>query len=381
MSKAGVYIHIPFCKSRCSYCDFATDVYRNAETVERYVNALIKEISENQFKIQNPESKIETVYFGGGTPSLLTAQQLENILAAIYKRFSVEKDAEITLEMNPATVSFEKLKDYKSLGVNRASFGVQTFDNRALKILARGHNADDARNTFELLKRAGFENISFDLIAGLPNQSLKDWERNLDEALKMKPEHLSLYLLEIHEKTPLAEQIKSSRQPLPDEDLASEMYELLIEKTSAENYRQYEISNFCRRGFESKHNNKYWLCEPVYGFGVSAHSFDGENRRWANERDTAKYVELIESGKTAVCEDNFLSDEEIAAEFAFLRLRLAAGLNLREYESRFGVNLREKYAKDFAEFKDFGLIEFKEDFLRLTKKGFVYSNEVFSVFV
>ena len=386
--KAGIYLHIPFCKSRCSYCDFATDVYRNAETVERYVNALLKEISnfkfqisDKQSKIQNLESEIETVYFGGGTPSLLSAKQLEKIFDTIYKNFSVDENAEITLEMNPATVSLEKLKNYKSLGVNRASFGVQTFNDRALKILARGHDANDARNTFKLLRKANFQNISFDLIAGLPNQTLKDWEQNLDKALKMNPEHLSLYLLEIHQGTPLAEQIRSNRQPFPDEDLVGEMYELMLEKTSANGYAQYEISNFCQSGFESKHNNKYWLSAPVYGFGVSAHSFDGENRRWANVPDTAKYVELIESGKTAICENNILSEKETTAEFAFLRLRLAEGLNLPDYKQKFGVDLQKKYHEDFARFEEFGLIEFDKDFMRLTKKGFVYSNEVFSVFV
>lgn len=379
--KAGIYLHIPFCKSRCSYCDFATDVFKNEESVERYVNALISEISKTKDKRPKTKDQIDTIFFGGGTPSLLSAKQLERIFDALHDTFEIDENSEITLEMNPATVSLEKLRDYKLLGVNRASFGVQTFDDRALKILARGHDANDARRTFELLKKAEFKNISFDLIGGLPNQTLKDWERNLDEALRMKPEHLSLYLLEIHAGTPLAEQIRSKRQPIPDEDLAGEMYELIIEKTSANGYGQYEISNFCLDGFEAKHNNKYWLFEPVYGFGVSAHSFDGENRRWANVRDTAKYVELIESGKMAICENNILSEKESAGEFAFLRLRLAEGLNLPDYERKFGIDLRKKYSEDFARFEEFGLIEFDEDFMRLTRKGFVYSNEIFSVFV
>ena len=291
---AGVYIHIPFCKSRCSYCDFATDVYKNNEVVERYVSALCSEIQNSKFKIQN---LCDTIYFGGGTPSLLTPKQLEKILNTIGDKFDFKENVEFTLEMNPGTVSLQQLRGFRSLGVNRASFGVQTFDDRALKILARGHNADDARKTFELLREAGFENISFDLIGGLPNQSLKDWEQNLNEALAMNPEHLSLYLLEIHEGTPLAEQIRSDRQPLPDEDLAGEMYEMITEKVSTNGFEQYEISNFAKPGFESKHNNKYWLCEPVIGFGVSAHSFDGTNTRWSNERDTNEYVSLIERGK------------------------------------------------------------------------------------
>ena len=375
--QTGIYIHIPFCKSRCSYCDFATDVYRNNEAIERYVSALCKEISDFRFQISDFESKIETIYFGGGTPSLLSAKQLEKILDSIHKNFSINKNIEFTLEMNPATVSLEKLRDFKSLGVNRASFGVQTFDDRALKILARGHDADDARKTFELLRESGFDNISFDLIAGLPNQTLEDWEKNLDEALKLNPEHLSLYLLEIHEGTPLAEQIRSKRQPQPDEDLAGEMYELMVEKTAEKGFEQYEISNFCQPLRVSKHNSKYWLCEPVIAFGVSAHSFDGQ-KRWANERDTNRYVSLIEEGKSTII---YNEEIDLASEFIFLGLRMMEGIELEEFKMRFGVNLLSKYAEDLERLESLGLIETAENRLRLTKKGALFSNEVFAVFV
>jgi oxygen-independent coproporphyrinogen-3 oxidase len=215
------------------------------------------------------------------------------------------------------------------------------------------------------------------LIAGLPRQTLADWERNLDEALKLRPEHLSLYLLEIHEGTPLAEQVRSRRQPLPDEDLPGEMYELMIEKTAAKGYRQYEISNFSLPGFKSKHNVKYWLCEPVYAFGVSAHSFDGKER-YANERDTNAYVALIENGKSPTI---FRENIDLASEFVFLGLRLSKGVDLDEYAYRFNVNLKEKYAEDLRRLKELELIEFAENRLRLTAKGMVYSNEVFAVFV
>jgi len=378
MTNAGIYIHIPFCKSRCSYCDFATDVYRNNDAVERYVNALINEITNYELRITD---SVETLYFGGGTPSLLNANQLERILDSLHKTFSFTENIEFTLEMNPATVTLEKLLDFKSFGVNRASFGVQTFDDRALKILARGHDANDARKTFELLRQAGFDNISFDLIAGLPNQTLPNWEDNLKQALALQPEHLSLYLLEIHEATPLAEQIRTQRQPLPDEDLAAEMYELMLEKVSADGYRQYEISNFSKPGFESKHNSKYWLCAPVVAFGVSAHSFDGKNRRWSNERDTNKYVSLIENGESPIVEKNELDTAQVAGEFAFLNLRLTRGLNLSEYKARFGIDLQAKYAAELKHLADAELIEFEADHLKLTKKGMVYSNEVFTVFI
>lgn len=370
---AGVYLHIPFCKSRCSYCDFATDVYRSADVVERYVEALVREIG--LFKTTGVEA--DTIYFGGGTPSLLTADQVEQILNAVTSKFAISPGAEVTMEMNPATVTPETLATYRDLGVNRASFGVQTFDDTELKRLARGHDAQDARNTLKMLREAGFDNISFDLIAGLPRQTLADWERNLDEALAFNAEHLSLYLLEVHEGTPLAEQIRSERQPLPDGSLAADMYELMLEKVGAAGFGQYEISNFAKAGYESRHNSKYWTLDPVYGFGVSAHSFDGLER-YANERDTAAYVNLIE--KLGSGED-YREQSDIASEFAFLGLRLNKGIDLADYKMRFGHDLREHYADDLEKLTEAGLIEFENDTLRLTHRGMLYSNEVFAIFV
>jgi len=370
---AGIYLHIPFCKSRCSYCDFATDVYKSSESVERYVNALCEEF----VGAVDSYVKADTVYFGGGTPSLLTAKQVERILHSVHDWFDVHDDAELTMEMNPATVSLERLKEYKSLGINRASFGVQTFDDISLKMLGRGHNAHDARQTFRMLREAGFENISFDMIAGLPGQTLVDWDRNLDEALLLQPEHLSLYLLEVHEGTPLAEQIQMRRQPMPDEELAAAMYELMLDKISATNYEQYEISNFSKAGFESRHNTKYWLLEPVYAFGVSAHSFDGY-QRYSNERDTAKYVGKIEEcGVAEVARERI----DAASEFIFLGLRMTDGISLTDYESHFDINLIQKYGVELESLFESGLVDLSDDRLRLTRKGMLFSNEVFSVFV
>jgi oxygen-independent coproporphyrinogen-3 oxidase len=388
----GVYLHIPFCKSRCSYCDFATDVYRDAGTVERYVEAISSEIlafgvAEDR---TTPSAKrghpsfgrrgtpgIDTIYFGGGTPSLLSASQVEKILDKVRTIFNVADDSEITMEMNPATVTPETLAAFRSSGINRASFGVQTFNDRDLKLLARGHDANDARNTFRMLRDAGFDNVSFDLIAGLPGQSIDDWKRNLDEAVAMQPEHLSLDLLEIHEGTPLAEQVRSGRRPVPDENVAAEMYELMVDTLEAVGYEQYEISNFARPSFQSRHNSKYWRLDPVYGFGVSAHSFDG-SERYANERDTAGYVRSIESGGSAE-----VSRESIdtASEFVFLGLRLTSGIDLAEYKARFSGDLVERYRREIDELIDKELIDLDDARLRLTQKGMLFSNEVFAAFV
>lgn len=374
---SGVYLHIPFCRSRCSYCDFATEVYQNAESVERYVDALCKEISSPKSKIQNPNA-IDSIYFGGGTPSLLTAKQVDRILQTIRNQFSITSDAEITIEINPATITLETVKSYLYSGINRASFGVQTFDDKELKRLGRMHTALDARETCELLREGGFTNISFDVIAGLPGQSVADWERNLNESLKLQAEHLSLYLLEIEESTPLAKHIREGKQPLPDDDLAAEMYEMMFEKTSQAGFIQYEISSFCLPDFEGRHNSKYWTMDAVYGFGCSAHSFDGKNRRWSNERDTLKYVQMIDESSVAVVDTEII---DFASEYAFLGLRLLRGIDLVEYEARFGEDLSRKFAADIEDLLKKGLIEIDENHLKLTTRGCLFSNEVFAVFV
>ena len=396
---AGVYLHIPFCKSRCSYCDFATDVYRESGAVERYVAALCREI--RQFLPQNDADDanltggvdlrdqrssaavslltVDTIYFGGGTPSLLSAIQVEAILQAVREQFEVVSDAEITLEMNPATVTPESLAGYLDAGVNRASFGVQTFNDRDLKLLARGHDANDARNTFKMLRGAGFSNISFDLIIGLPGQTLDDWQRNLDEALKLDPEHLSLYILEIHEATPLAEQVRSGRRPVPDEEIAAEMYEHLLDRIPTTSFEQYEISNFAKPGLASRHNTKYWRLDPVFGFGVSAHSFDGMSRYW-NVRDTQEYVSAVEADKTPIAGRDILTDEKLAGERAFLGMRLTDGISVNDYERATGIDLKAKYAGELERLADAGLIELAGDRLKLTRRGMLFSNEVFAVF-
>ena len=386
MNRAGVYIHVPFCRARCSYCDFATGAYE-AAAAGRYVRAVVKEIE--RFKARTiavgggttDAPEVDAIYFGGGTPSLLTPEQLARILESVRSNFRVEAGAEVTMEMNPGTVTPDVLRQYRALGVNRASFGAQTFDDRELRRLGRTHTAEDVRRTIADLRAAGFDNVSFDLIAGLPAQSLAAWSRNLDEALSLRPEHLSLYLLEVHEGTPLAAQIKQGRQPAPDEDSAAEMYELMLGRTREAGYEHYEISNFCLPGRESRHNTKYWTGEPVFGFGPSAHSFDGARRRWANERDANAYAALVEAGQSPVVEDNELSEDEAAAESVFLKLRLMRGVDLGAHRARFGTDARAGRQSELARLRDAGLIELGDDSMRLTPRGALFSNEVFAAFV
>jgi oxygen-independent coproporphyrinogen-3 oxidase len=405
MVHAGIYIHIPFCRSRCSYCDFATGMYDGA-SAERYVQALLKEIINWSTpvgaglvpaRVGQPvgaglvparvglqKETADTIYFGGGTPSLLSTDQIEAMLRAIRDRFAVTTDAEITLEINPGDGGLsheqrlETMRSWSRLGINRASFGAQTFADRELKMLGRTHDARDIRNTFAQLRDAGFSNINFDLIAGLPGQTLPGWQRNLDEALKMRPEHLSLYLLDVHEGTPLADQINRGMRPKPDEDLAAEMYATMIETVCGAGYQHYEISNFCLPGFESRHNSKYWAGAPYYGCGNSAHSYDGARRRWANERDVGKYVELIERGESPVVERTEMSEDDVRSESIFLGLRLMRGIDLEDYRSRFGKDLRDEHNGELDRLSEAGLIEIDSYSLRLTSRGALLSNEVFA---
>jgi len=376
MTAAGLYVHVPFCSSRCSYCDFATGLYQR-ELAEAYVSALVAEIKSSHYQGEHAD----TIYFGGGTPSLLTPAQLDRILATLHDHFAINPVSEITLEINPGSVNEEKLRDVRSVGINRASFGAQTFDDRELAKLGRSHSAADTLKTFADLRRASFDNVSFDLIAGLPGQTLDGWQRNIKQALDLRPEHLSFYLLEVHQGTPLAEHIRRGIQPEPDDDLAGVMYQWMLEQASEAGYEHYEISNLCQPGFHSRHNVKYWTGAPYYGFGCSSHSYDGQALRWSNHRDVLKYVETIESGLSPVVDEQQLSPTDVRAEALFLGMRLMRGIDLRRYRESFGVDLREEHADDLDRFCKAGLLEFDGDLIRLTRSGALLSNEVFAAFV
>lgn len=382
MTSAGVYIHIPFCRTRCSYCDFATGAYEGA-LAERYVYAVASEISDFRAgeDARDVATEIDTIYFGGGTPSLLNPAQVSLILEAVRTRFRVAGNAEVTMEMNPGTLTREMLSEFRALGVNRASFGAQTFDDLELRRLRRSHTADDVRETISYLREAGFTNVSFDLIAGLPGQTIRQWSLNLNEALALRPEHLSFYLLEVHKGTPLADQIERGAQPRPDEDLAAEMYRMMLRQAQAAGYEHYEISNLCLTGYESRHNTKYWTGDAVYGFGCSAHSYDGARTRWSNERDAARYAELVESRRTPVVETIELDERAARAESIFLGLRLMRGIDLATHREHFGSDLRDEFSADLERLSEAGLIEFDDDLMRLTTSGALLSNEVFMTFV
>jgi putative oxygen-independent coproporphyrinogen III oxidase len=390
MQKAGVYIHIPFCLSRCSYCDFATDMYRS-DDAKRYIAALVHELG-SWSEVDQPPA-VDAIYFGGGTPSLLSPAQVEQILVAVKRKYEVNEGAEITMEMNPGSAGspqpmsadlespLDVIRSFREIGINRVSFGAQTFHDRELARLGRTHTAEEARQTFRKLRQGGFRNISFDLIAGLPGQSLEEWQQNVDQALALRPEHLSFYLLEVHEGTPLAEHIKRGIQPRPDDDLAAEMYRVILDRACAEGYEHYEISNLCLPGFASRHNTKYWTRAPYYGFGCSSHSYDGQSCRWRNERALTPYLDLAEHDISPIAERVMLNEDDVRAESIFLGLRLMRGISLRQYQQRFGVDLLTQRQHEVSLFSDAGLIRVDGDVLSLTRSGALLSNEVFSAFV
>ncbi len=360
----------------------------SAPLAERYVSAVAREIccetgvlGEREWEPNAGEVKADTIYFGGGTPSLLSPPQLETLLSAVRRRFQISSEVEITMEMNPGTVTPETLSAFRALGVNRASFGAQTFDDAELARLGRSHTSADTRRTFNQLRAAGFDNVSFDLIAGLPGQSLDGWKRNLEEAFALQPEHLSFYLLEVHQGTPLADHIRRGVQPKPDEELAAEMYEVMLDRAEQAGYVHYEISNLSLPGLESRHNTKYWTGAPYFGFGCSAHSYDGLHRRWANERDIVRYLEMVEQPSSPVVDVTELSEVDRQAEAVFLGLRMMQGFSFSDYQELFGRDIRADHQDDLARFREAGLIECDGDLLKLTRAGALLSNEVFSAFV
>jgi oxygen-independent coproporphyrinogen-3 oxidase len=390
--QAGIYIHIPFCERKCTYCNFnTTDFFEDLAC--RYIAAVSLEVTywgDRLAERLGGSVPVDTIFFGGGTPSIVEAQQLGEIVSSCRASFDVDRAAEITIEINPASFSKAKVEGWLRAGINRASVGVQSFLDHELVSLSRTHSADDARRTIGLLREAGFENISLDLIAGLPEQSLPDWEANLNEALAIEPEHLSLYLLELKEGSQLYSQIKRELRPLPDDDLAAEMYRMICEATKSAGYEHYEISNFARfrecdagtsfNPLKSKHNLKYWTGASYYGMGCGAHSYDGI-ARWVNVLKTETYIEMVTKSGNAIAERNELSVMDRAAEALFMRLRLTEGVSLAEFHEEHGVDVIERYGHDLPRLAEAGLIEMGGGRLALTDAGRLLSNEVFVSFV
>lgn len=372
----SAYIHIPFCKQICYYCDF-NKFFLKGQPVDRYLKALKEEMRMTLEAF--PTRELKTIYVGGGTPTALEAWQLEALCKIIRERLPFEK-GEFTFEANPDDVTKEKLDILQHYGVNRLSLGVQSFDDEQLKRIGRTHTGKDVVRTVDMAFKAGFENISIDLMYALPGQKKEDFQLSLEKALQLDLPHYSAYSLIIEPKTVFYNLMKKGQLPLPSEDLEAEMYDLLINEMERRGIHQYEISNFAKKGFESKHNLVYWNNREYYGFGAGAHSYlDG--RRRANYGPLKKYMEPLENGRFPVMEEIRLSKEEMMEEEMFLGLRKTEGVSLSRFNHKFGVDLMEIFSSSAEEMEKKGLLEVRGDFIRLTKKGRFLGNVVFQAFL
>ncbi len=375
-SKASsVYIHLPFCKTKCPYCDFASFADANDERYQIYVDALLNEIHCRLNKWCVDKQPLKTIFFGGGTPSLHSTEQLQQIFIALKKYFVFAEDIEISLEANPGTIDLAKLKEFRDIGVNRISIGVQTFDEDLLVKLGRGHNLKDSFTSIQNITSLNFKSWSFDLIYGLANQSLSSWQKTLETALSFKAPHISAYALSIENATPYGEIFGDSSHPeLPQEDLLADMYQLTNDLFAAEQLERYEVSNWARPGYEAKHNLCYWRAEPYFAFGLSAHGFINAER-YKNTREINQYLELWQDPNdkdlsTDIYEQ--ISEEEHYREKILLALRLREGLDLRQIDR----TLLQPKALDIL--KKQGFIDFTQDTIKLTDKGIFVSNKVIS---
>ncbi len=369
----GVYLHIPFCQVRCSYCDFNT--YAGlGHLVDQYVAALCAEIGT----VEGRPGAV-SIYFGGGTPSLLSGERLAQIIAACRHAFTVA-EAEITIEANPGTVSEESLRAMRSLGINRLSLGIQSFDDAMLRVLDRLHDAAQARDAASAARRAGFDNISLDFMYGLPGQTVDHWRDTLAQAIDLRPEHLSLYALTLEENTPMAGRVARHELILPG-DSAADMYESAESMLDAAGYVHYEISNWAStEATRSRHNSLYWQRQPYFGFGAGAHSFDGETR-YSNVLHPRDYIARIQAGQSARAGSETITPEMARSETMFLGLRLLQeGVSAEQFAARHGQSL-DVFAPRIAELVDLGLLERVGSRIRLTPRGRLLSNQVFIRFL
>ena len=376
MNTLGVYIHIPFCRAKCNYCAFVSQVCD--ETVQRsYVAALCGEISAAGGDFSVP---VDTVFFGGGTPTVLNPADLAVILQTVRTSFSVAEGAEISLEANPGTAGLDSLRQLRQAGFNRVSFGVQSFDDAVLTGIGRIHRADDAERAIAEARTAGFENISLDLMYGLPLQTFSSWEKTMQRAVALAPRHISAYGLKVEEGTLLEKMLATGQSALPPEEEEEAMYDRLNEFLPAQGFARYEISNFAPAGYECRHNLKYWNYQPYRGFGVAAHSFDGRER-FANTEKIAYYVTQQATG--GITEDfrETLSEATAMSEYVFLSLRTTQGLSGPAFTNRFGQDFLKIYAEEVARLINIGLLEEKNEGWRLTERGMKLGNQAFAEFL
>lgn len=380
-NEIGVYIHIPFCMKKCFYCDFVS--YANKEDmIEKYIKALEKEI-----KIKAEENKllkINTIYIGGGTPSFIESKHIVYIINAIKESFNVKENAEITIEVNPRTVTKNKLEDYIKCGINRISIGLQTTNNELLKQIGRIHTYEQFLETYNLIRMVGFNNINVDLMLALPNQTIKDLEDSLNKVIMLKPEHISVYSLILEEKTKLYDLVESGKLELLDENIEREMYWKVKNVLEQNGYKHYEISNFAKQGYESKHNLNCWNQEEYLGIGLAAHSYL-HSKRYSNTENLEQYInklldeEGIKNDIVTVHEEQTLEDKQ--KEYMLLGLRKIEGVKISDFKNKFVQNPIYVCRKELDKLVKEDLIQVEDNNIKLTKKGLDLANLVFEEFV
>ena len=369
-NKVGIYIHVPFCRSKCYYCDFCSKTRADEEIKSLYVKALCREIEKVSKRIGDARPKADTVYLGGGTPTLLSPKQLGELLDTVDREFGIDNGAEITAETNPKTVDEKKLCEIRKAGINRLSIGMQSVHDNELRALGRIHTFSDFFDTYIGARQAGFDNISVDLMYGIPEQSMESFKRSVETLALTSPDHISSYSLTVEEGTPFWN--RRDKLVLPDEETVSEMYFMMGDILRVYGYEKYEISNFAHKGSESRHNLKYWNREDYIGFGPAAHSFYG-GIRFAHSRDIEAYIR----GENIIESSDVIAGEEAMDEYVMLRMRLARGIDVAEFERLFGIDFEERYGHVYRRFSP-EYVVFDGAFCRFTDKGMLVSNYILS---
>jgi oxygen-independent coproporphyrinogen-3 oxidase len=369
----GIYVHVPFCSAICNYCNFNRGLYDDSLKA-RFVAALLQEIR------LGTRGAFDTLYFGGGTPSLLAPSEIGRIVDEVRRSLGLTAGAEITLEANPETVTAQTLEHFRQAGVNRLSFGVQSFRDEELKRLGRLHSAERAVQAVTLARAAGFDNVSIDLMMWLPGQDVAQWLQSVEDAIHLRPDHMSLYILEVYPHLPLKQDIDRFGWTQEPDEGAADMYESAMEMLDRAGYEQYEISNVCFPGRESQHNLKYWRDGNWLAFGPGAHS-TWEGVRWRNVMSTEEYIRKIESGLPVATDHHALSWDERLGDALFTGLRLTTGIDIEITSRRYGVDVWQRFGNRLAPYLEAGLLLRQDERLRLTRKGMLLANEVMSVFV
>ena len=376
-SALGIYVHIPFCRAKCSYCAFVSQVC-DPSVQHSYVAALCREITAAGGDFS--AFSVDSLFFGGGTPTVLSTDALALILQTIRGNFRLSDDAEISIEANPGTVTAESLATLRRQGFNRLSLGVQSFDDKVLATIGRVHRAEEAESAFRLARQAGFANIGLDLIYGLPQQTLTNWQATLERAIALNPDHLSAYGLKLEDGTPLAAAVADGSLPLPSEEDEEAMYDVLNEFLPLHGFERYEIANYAKPGQKCRHNRKYWRSLPFRGFGLAAHSFDG-TQRFANTADLGEYIERSQAGLGVETVRESLDEAVVIGEYVFTALRLTEGMRFDEFQQRFGQNFRQLFAEPLGRLNKMGLLEKTEQAVFLTPRGMKFGNQVFGEFL